>query len=85
MISWIYRLIGKKVSTKLGLQEDSKMDTKTWYKSKTIWTAILTAVIGAIQPVSTAFGHPVVIPQWVLEVLIGMGLYSLRVGDKTIQ
>lgn len=58
--------------------------TRKWYQSKTVWTAIVTAIIGAIQPVSTAFGHPLNIPSWVLEVLGGIGLYSLRVGDKPI-
>lgn len=55
-------------------------ETKSKWKSKAVWSAILTAIVGAIQPVSTALGHPIVVPQWVVEVLIGMGIYGLRDG-----
>jgi hypothetical protein len=82
MFSWINRLIGKKIASKLELTEGTV--DKQWYKSKTIWAAVITAIIGVIQPVSSAFGHPIVIPQWVLDVLIGMGLYGLRTATTTI-
>ncbi len=61
------------------------MDTKKWYQSKTVWAAIVSVILGAVQPISAAFGHPVTIPSWVFELLGGMGLYSLRVGDQPIQ
>ena len=60
------------------------MDSKKWFQSKSVWTAILGVLIGAIQPISAAVGHPIVVPSWILEVLGGMGLYSLRTGDKPI-
>ena len=90
---WIYRLIGKKVADKIGLEEDmaednvvptNSVDTKSWYKSKSIWTAIFGVVLGAVQPISNALGHPVVIPSWVFELLAGMGLYSLRTATTTV-
>jgi hypothetical protein len=83
--AWVYRFAGKEIASKLDLKEGTIMDTKKWYQSKTIWTAILGVVLGAIQPISTAFGHPITVPQWVLEVLAGMGLYGLRTGDQPIQ
>lgn len=58
--------------------------TKPWYQSKTIWSAIVTAILGAIQPVSAAFGHPIAVPLWIIEVLTGLGLYGLRTGDAKI-
>jgi hypothetical protein len=61
------------------------MEKKSWYQSKTIWTAIITVVVGAIQPISEAFGHPIKVPEYIISLLVGMGLYSLRVGDKPIQ
>lgn len=61
------------------------MDTKSKWQSKTVWVAIIGVIVGAIQPISTALGHPIVIPQWVLEVLAGMGLYSLRTADTTLK
>jgi len=55
---------------------DKYMDGKSWYKSKSVWTAILGVALGAVQPVSTALGHPVVIPTWAYEVLGGFGVYA---------
>jgi hypothetical protein len=42
------------------------------------------SVVGAVQPISTALGHPVEIPHWIIEVLAGFGIYGLRTGDKPI-
>lgn len=81
--NFIARQIGKKVANDLKL-EDKPMDTKKWYASKTVWTAIIGTLLAGVQPISTALGHPITIPQWVFEVLGGMGLYSLRTGDKPI-
>ncbi len=51
---------------------------KPWYKSKAKIAAVVTVIVGAIQPLSTAFGHPIVIPNWVIEALIGLGIYGVR-------
>ena len=56
------------------------MDGKKWYKSKTFWTAVIAAVLGAVQPISAALGHPIEVPVWVYEVLGAFGLYALRSG-----
>lgn len=58
--------------------------TKPWYQSKTIWAAIVTALVGIIQPISAAFGHPMSMPLWVVELLTGLGLYGLRTATTTI-
>lgn len=81
---FIATFIGKKIVQKLDLQEGNAMETKSWYKSKTVWAALLGAILGAVQPVSTALGHPVTIPAWVFEVLTGLGLYGLRTADKPL-
>lgn len=83
---WTYRLAGKMLAKKLDLKENIQMatDTKAWYKSKAVWAAILTATVGAIQPVSAAFGHPIAVPLWIIEVLTGLGIYGVRTGDKPI-
>lgn len=89
MFSWIARLIGKDIANKIGLEDikmtDTTIDTKPWFKSKTIWAAIVTGILGALGPISTAFGHPVVVPQWILDVLIGMGIYTARTSTSTIE
>lgn len=81
--NWMYRFAGKKIAVKLGITEDNMADTeqgtvKTWYKSKAKIAAIVTAIVAAIQPISTAFGTPIVVPQWVIELLIGLGIYGVR-------
>ncbi len=82
--NWIYRFAGRRIADKIDLQEGNAMETKRWYQSKSVWTAIIGAILGAVQPISLAFGNPIVIPAWVFEVLGGLGLYSLRTGEKII-
>ena len=72
---------GKKELDKIW--EGNEMETKEWYRSKTVWTAIVAAILGAVQPVSAALGHPIAIPAYVYEVLAGFGLYSLRASQGT--
>ena len=55
------------------------MKTKNWYKSKAIWTAVASGVIGVLL----AFG--VAIPEWVYAVLAALGLYSLRVAKTSLK
>lgn len=81
--SLIARIIGKKIGQKLDLKE-GQVETKKWFQSKTIWTAVVTGVVGILQAVGTATGHPINIPTWVYDVLGAIGLYSLRTGDKPI-
>ena len=57
------------------------MKGKNRWQSKAVWTAIVAALLGAVQPVSTALGHPVTIPIWVYEVLGAFGLYAIRDGQ----
>lgn len=52
---------------------------KQWWKSKTIWVAVVAGALGVIQ----AFGVPV--PEYVYAILGAFGLYGLRVADKTIE
>lgn len=60
---------------------DKIMDGKSVWKSKTVWAAIVGVALGAVQPISTALGHPIQVPNWVYEVLGSIGLYGLRDGQ----
>lgn len=60
------------------------LDSKPWYRSKAVWAGIITAVLGIIQPVSSAIGHPVQVPLWMIEFLTGIGLYAIRTGNQPI-
>jgi len=90
MLQWIYKLIGKEISKKIGLQEDNMADTatptaKSKWLSKTVWAAIVTAILGVLTPVSTALGHPIIVPEWVISILVGMGLYLARTATTDIK
>lgn len=50
---------------------------KNWYASKTVWAAILTAILGVCQALQVG------IPAWVLTVLMGAGLYGVRDAINT--
>ncbi len=78
MWMWVYKLIGKEVVKKIGLEEGTMNDSTVWYKSKAKLAAIIGALVAAIGPISTAVGHPIVIPNWVLEILGAIGLYGVR-------
>lgn len=81
--SWSNRLLGKRIMIDLEKKMED-IQVKSKWKSKTVWVAIIGVVLGAIEPISKALGNPIIVPSWILEVLAGMGLYSLRVGDKTL-
>ena len=80
---FILKMFGRRVADKLDLQEENNMETKDWYKSKGIWTAVVSGVIGLYQAVSLV--HPLPpIPTFVFTLLGAMGLYSLRTADAKI-
>lgn len=58
--------------------------SKPWYQSKTIWAAIVTGLVGLVQPISAVFGHPIAVPLWIIEFLTGLGLYGLRTAVAPI-
>lgn len=55
------------------------MKTKQWYQSKTIWAAIISAIVGILQ----AFGVP--IPNEVYAILGSLGLYGMRTASKPLK
>jgi len=63
--------------TKMVDQPEVKPGKPLW-QSKAVIAAVVTVIVGAIQPISSALGHPVVVPNWVLEVLAGLGVYGIR-------
>lgn len=84
MFTWIYKIIGKKISNDIGLTEET-VDTKKWYLSKTIWTAVIAGILALIDAVGTATGHPIVIPSYVYGILTSLGLYTSRTANSTIE
>jgi hypothetical protein len=83
MYDWVANLIGKMIKGKLNLQEGTSMETKPWYTSKTIWTAVTGGLVALYGAISTV--HPLPpIPSWVLTLLASLGLYGLRTADTKI-
>lgn len=66
----IGKIFGKKIEGKIGL-------------SKTKLTAIIFVVVVAIKELSKAWGHPIEIPEYIIELLAGAGLWALRDGVDT--
>lgn len=66
----------KEVDAKMG--EQLMENGKPKWQSKAFLAALCAVIVGAIQPISKAVGHPIVVPQWVIEVLMGIGLYGVR-------
>ncbi len=66
IVTWF---VGKKINAATG-----QMDAT----SKTKIIAIVGVLVAAITPISTAFGHPIVIPDWILKILASAGLWTLR-------
>jgi len=79
---WMYGIIGKKIARKLEGVMGEDIKQKPWYLSKAKIAAIVTVLVGAVEPISRAFGYPVEIPSYVIEVLIGIGIYGVRDAIK---
>lgn len=60
-------------------------NSKKWYQSKAIWSAILIAVLSCIEGVSVAFGKPIVPPNWLIGMLGAFGIYGIRDGKKPLE
>lgn len=78
---FLLKFAGRKVADKLDLQEADKMETKAWYKSKTVIAGVLAGVIGIYNTLSTAKNWPP-IPDFVYTLLGAMGVYG-RVTAET--
>lgn len=76
------KLAGKFAAKKLGL-EDKPMDTKSWWKSKGIWTGIVTGILGIYMTLQPQLSLPA-IPEWVFALLGGLGIYTRVTADTKI-
>lgn len=87
----IVTLIGKRLGKMIHFVDDTvevvpqpgqEVRKVAWYESKTKISAILMVVIYAVNNLSPALGHPIVIPDEVYKVLEALGLYGLRDAIK---
>ncbi len=80
--NFIIRFFGKKMASELNLQEEN-LETKKWYQSKTLWTALVAALLGVYGAIGTVTHLPG-IPEWIYTLLGALGLYGLRTAEKPI-
>jgi len=60
------------------------MDTKKWYKSKTIWTAIITITVALYNLVIKCGATLPYIPEEIYIILGALGIYSRKVSNTKI-
>ena len=82
------KLAGKKMAADLELKEGPVEDSKKWYQSKTVWSDVLTVLLGVYavtSPVLASHGvHVPEIPGWLLTVLGAMGIHGRVTADTKI-
>lgn len=85
---FILRFAGRQVAKKLDLQE-GPMGSKKWYQSKTMWSDVVTVLVGIVGLVDTHFtgGKISTSPAYgiILTILGGMGWYGRKNATTTIQ
>ena len=80
---FVLKWIGKDISEKLNLTEGAMDGTKKWYQSKTIWTSIITGLLGLYISLQPQLGWPGV-PAWLLTILGAIGVYTRSTATDKI-
>lgn len=85
---FVIRMIGRSIAQKANLQEGGLMPTKSWYLSKTVWSDVVTILLGAVGFVDKYWmaGHIATSPFYAmaLTLLGAMGLYGRVTAATTI-
>ncbi len=79
---FLVNMFGHKIADELKLEEGA-MPTKSWYKSKTIWVAAVSAMIGIYNSIAQVKGLPP-IPELVYTLLGAIGVYTRSTADTKI-
>ncbi len=81
------KFAGKKLAQELDLRE-GLVENKKWWTSKTVWSDVLTVVVGlwgVLQPVLVDYGVNLpTIPPVLLTLLGAMGIHGRVTATKTI-
>jgi len=81
MPKWIASLIGKYLKGKIKLEDG--MNTKSWWKSKNVWTGIVAILLAGYSAASSSFGLPAV-PEWIFAILGTLGIYTRVTATQKI-
>ncbi len=60
------------------------MDSKNWWKSKTVWAGIIAVFVAAYNSASAQFGLPG-IPDFVFGILGALGVYGRTTATTTVK
>lgn len=85
----IAKFVGRKIAKSLDLQEGKMEDTKKWYKSKTVLSAIVAVIVATWNTVDVnlgpQFGFDLPnIPDFVFAALAAIGIYGRASADKKL-
>lgn len=83
------KIAAKKIEKVLDLQEGTAMETKKWWKSKSIWTGVVTVLIAAYETsqksLAPQLGYELPeIPSFLYMVLGSMGIYTRAVASTKV-
>ena len=86
---WIVSLIGKQAEKKIGWTEGPMQGETKWFKSKGVWTGIVTVLVGAYETSRVVLAPQIGwnlpdIPPVVYTLLGALGLYARVVAAGTI-
>ena len=89
-MNWLNNMIAKAFGKKIGAElfpegGDGQMETKKWFQSKTIISGIVAGLVVIYNGIAPGLGWPSPIPEWILAVLSGIGIYGRATADTTIQ
>ena len=81
---FLLRLLGREISEKLNLEGGPMDETKKWYLSKTIWSSVISGIIGIYLSLVSGGVHLPAIPGWISTVLGAVGVYGRVTADTKI-
>ena len=79
-MNWVKNLLIKLVGKKLKVTVDGKLEK--WGFSREKIAGVLAILLPVVEPLSTALGHPVVIPAETYAILAGLGFWAKRDRDE---
>lgn len=85
----VAKMAGKKFAKAIDLKEGAEMDTKKWWKSKSIWTGVVTVLIAtyetAQKSLAPQFGYQMPeIPPVVYVFLGATGIYTRAIASTKV-
>lgn len=78
------KIAGLWLKKKLDLREGPLDGTKPWYQSVTIWSSIVSGIVGTYISLIAGGAHLPAIPGWVITILSAVGVYGRATATEKI-